>query len=174
MSGNVAILPHSPRSYSYNLIKIELKFEVFLFRISFLIWILQPVWMLKCSKNHKLFGLLLSRWSHSLQHFLSQTVKVVHCLVYLLILCTVSEIFRLLVKLSEKRHLFQKFFPDFDLNFKQVTNFFTHYHRYHFRFNFIIKLNSKFMFLSTFINHTLDDVSKVCKYQLSILNSMYL
>lgn len=170
----MAILPHSLRSYSYNLTKIELRFEVFLFRISFLIWILQLVWMPKYSMNRMLFGLLLFRWSHNLQHFLSQIVKVVHCLVYLLTLCTVSETFRRLVKLSEKRHLFQKLFPDFDLNFKQVTNFFTHYHRYHFRSNFIIKLNSKFRIFSTLINHTLDDVSKVYKYQLSILNSKYL
>lgn len=171
---NEAIHLHSPQSYSCSLIKIVLIFEGFLFQISFLIWILQPVWMLMCSMTHKLFNLLLSRWNHNLQYFLNQIIKLIHYPVYLLISNIIFRISTQLVKPFKTHLLFQKYFLNFILNFKLMTNFFSHYHRYHCHFNFVIKLNSKFKFWSTLIHHTLDDVFKACKYQLSILNSVYL
>ena len=173
-NGNEAIHLHSLQSYNYSLIKIELRFEVYLFRISFSIWILLPMWMLKCSMSHKLFDLLLFLWNHSLQYFLDRTIKVVHYLEYLLLLNTVSKTFKRFVKPSNTLLLFQKFFLNFILKIKLKFNFFAHYHRYHFHFNLIIELNLKFKFFNTLKNHTLDDVFKVYKYQLSIPNFRYL
>jgi len=124
--------------------------------------------------NHKLFDLLLFLWNHSLQYFLDRTIKVVHYLEYLLLLNTVSKTFKRFVRPSNTLLLFQKFFLNFILKIKLKFNFFTHYHRYHFHFSLIIELNLKFKFFNTLKNHTLDDVFKVYKHQLSIPNFKYL